>query len=76
MDRKQRNKRLQSLFIALYYGDVKDIPALTYAQIGELFDISRQRVHQILRGYQSHKQPRNVDDINTTNNQQTRTIDQ
>lgn len=34
----------------------------TYKEIGELFGISKQRVHQIIRGYSSYKKVKGFDD--------------
>ena len=31
---------------------------LTYREIGKRFGVSRQRIHQILTGYNSHKTPK------------------
>lgn len=62
------NNYEKDVMVALYNGEVPNIPALTYQEIGGLFGVSRQRVHQIIMGYTSH--PSNEQTTDRTSNKQ------
>ena len=60
------NNYEKDVMVALYNGEVPNIPALTYQEIGGLFGVSRQRVHQIITSYVSPRLTKNNDNREQT----------